>query len=87
MRFNNNDKLISGDDIILSDGDTLSERLSSHKENLDKLNSNVKWIYKYGGVGSGGGSGGGSKSYSIFASLNGIQISGKTITLPSTGSY
>ena len=77
MRLNNNSKIITEDDIIMSDGiNSLSDVLSSHQEQLSKLSSNLKWIYKYGGVGGTGGSGGTTptQSFSIFASLNDIQL-------------
>ena len=44
-------------------GEELSGVLSDHQTRLDMLESNVKWIYKNGGVGSGGsGDGGGSST-------------------------
>ena len=56
MRLNNNSKIVSDDDIIMSDGSlTLSDKLSSITNDVNSLKSNVKWIYKYGGVGSGSG--------------------------------
>ena len=74
MRLNNGNKIITEDHIVLSDGaTTLSERLSSYKKDIDRLKSNVKWIYKYGGVGSGSGGGSGSSQpFSIYATLNNV---------------
>lgn len=64
-------KLIKGDSIqnIITDGDivitspykngkTLNEVLVEQQSDIDKLKSNVKYIYAYGGVGNNGGSGG-----------------------------
>lgn len=90
MRLNNNSKIVSDDDIIMSDGSlTLSDKLSSITNDVNSLKSNVKWIYKYGGVGSGSGGGGGdnNKSFSVFASLNGIQLKGDNIVLNGIDTY
>ena len=90
MRLNNNSKIVSDDDIIMSDGSmTLSDRLSSITNDVDSLKTNVKWIYKYGGVGSGSGGsgGGGNKTFSIFASLNGVQIKDSNIILNGIDTY
>ena len=89
MRLNNNSKIVSDDDIIMSDGSmTLSDRLSSLRNDIDSLKTNVKWIYKYGGVGSGSGGGGGSnKTFSIFASLDGVQIKNSNIVLNGVNTY
>lgn len=89
MRLNNNSKIITEDDIILSDGEsTLSERLQSYQTEIEKLKSNVKWIYKYGGVGgSGGGGSTPTQSFSIFASLNDIQLKDQSIVLDGAKLY
>lgn len=90
MRLNNNSKIVSDDDIIMSDGSlTLSDKLSSITNDVNSLKTNVKWIYKYGGVGSGSGSGGGGgdKPFSVFASLNGLQIKGNNIVLNGIDTY
>lgn len=90
MRLNNNSKIVSDDDIIMSDGSlTLSDKLSSITNDVNSLKTNVKWIYKYGGVGSGSGpgGGGGDKQFSVFASLNGIQIKGNNIVLNGIDTY
>ena len=51
MRLNNNSKIVSDDDIIMSDGSmTLSDRLSSITNDVNSLKTNVKWIYKQGGI-------------------------------------
>lgn len=88
MKLNGKTNIITDKDITITDerlGDSLSEILHSQQEDISKLKSNIKWIYKYGGVGSGsgsGGSGGGSTRWSINAMLDGQQIlSGNTIAL------
>lgn len=71
-------KLIKGDSIqnIITDGDivitspykngkTLNEVLVEQQSDIDKLKSNVKYIYAYGGVGNTGGSGGSGGSGDI----------------------
>ena len=97
MKLNNGQNIINDQDINLTGsniGKTLSSFLNKQQEDVDKLKSNVKWLYKYGGVGSGGGSGSGSSSsnYSVFATLDSKQIgttSGEanTIALASVGNY
>ena len=89
MRLNNGNKIITEDDIVLSDGaTTLSERLSSYKKDIDRLKSNVKWIYKYGGVGSGSGGGSGSSQpFSIYATLNNVQLKDQSVVLNGEGNY
>ena len=88
MRLNNNKKIISEDDIILSDGSsTLSERINSQQEQINQLKSNVKWIYKYGGVGSGGGGGSSTIPFSIYATLNDVQLKSQNLVLSKQGLY
>lgn len=89
MRLNNNDRIITDSDILMSDGQkSLSDVIDSVQEDISKLSSNVKWIYKYGGVGSGtGGGGGSSQSFSIFAQLNNIQLKDQQIVLSGKGNY
>lgn len=99
MKLNGNTPFITDNDILLTDsrnaGKSLSTVLTNHTEDINKLKSNVKWIYQNGGVGGSGygGSGGGSGSsgggsWSIFAQLNGLEIkSGNTIVLDKPGTY
>lgn len=87
MRLNNGKRIITEDDIILSDSSTLSEKFASQQKDIDELKSNVKWMYKYGGVGSGTGSSSSTQDFSIYATLNNIQINDNTIVLNSTGTY
>lgn len=62
----NGKNVITDQDITITDninaGSTVSTVLAKHEEKLDRLESNLKWIYKNGGIGTG--SGGGSGSYS-----------------------
>ena len=63
----NGKNIITDQDITLTGNDfagkTLDTVLTDQEERLDRVESNVKWIYKYGGVGSGsGGSGSGSSN-------------------------
>ena len=73
----NGKNIITDKDITITEGshlgETLSEILESQQEDIANLKSNVKWIYKYGGVGSGSGGGGGAGSakWSVFVSLGG----------------
>ena len=86
MRLNGKDRIITEDDIILS-GSSLSERFESQQQQINQLQSNVKWIYKYGGVGKGSGGGSSSSSFSVYATLNGIQLKDQTIVLNGANSY
>lgn len=91
MRLNDSQKIIGEDDILLSDGkSTLSDKLSSINDDISSLKSNVKWIYNYGGVGSGSGGsegGGSTKQFSIYATLDGVQLNGQYITLDGVGNH
>ena len=95
-------KLIKGDSVqnIITDGDviitspskigkTLDEVLVEQQADIDKLKSNVKYIYAYGGVGGSGSGGSGStdKPVSVLITLNGSAISGDTIILDGKGVY
>src|SRR5574344_1039955 len=85
-------KNIIFDDDITMTGSNLGEKLSDVVGELQskasKLESNLKWIYKYGGVGgSGSGSGNSDTDYILYATLNGVQINSQNIILSSTGSY
>lgn len=57
--------IITDSDITMTGrqiGHSLSEVIDSQQDDINNLKSNVKWIYKYGGVGSGSGGGSGSGS-------------------------
>ena len=53
------ENFITDDDIILTDStDTLKQRLEWQDKSIRKLEANVKWMYRYGALGTGGGGGG-----------------------------
>ena len=75
----NNKNIITSDDITVlgkNSGKTLESVLESLQEDQEKLKSNVKWIYKYGGVGGSGGGGSSSTSdkWSVNFTLGGTQV-------------
>lgn len=99
-------KLIKGDNVqnIITDGDvivtspskigkTLDEVLVEQQSDIDRLKSNIKYIYAYGGVGGsgsgGGGTGSGNGPISILITLNGVAVnkSGSAIILDGAGKY
>ena len=96
-------KLIKGNSVqnIITDGDvivtspskigkTLDEVLVEQQSDIDKLKSNVKYIYAYGGVGGSGSGGSGStdKPITVFITLNGSAVTGgDTIILDGRGKY
>ena len=93
MKLNGNKNIILDKDITITDpnciGDSLSDVLQRQQTDIEQLKSNVKWIYKYGGVGSGSGGGGGTGKWSIVATLDGKAIqNGNTLSLDAnTTSY
>lgn len=94
MKRKNGKNIITSDDITLVgnnkySGKSLHDVLDELSTDHEKLKSNVKWIYKYGGVGSGRGGGGGvSSSWSLGCTLGGQPIrENNTISLSSRGSY
>jgi hypothetical protein len=74
MKLNNGSILITDDDIRTSDGSRISESLRKHEEDINRLKSNVKWLYKYGGTGSGKGGDGFDEGWGIHASIGGKTI-------------
>ena len=82
----NGKNIITDKDITVTGGNnpgnTLSDILENHDNNITKLKSEVKWLYKYGGVGGGSGGGGGSINWGIHATLGGrTLVNGSTISL------
>ena len=73
MKLNGVDNIITDKDIIVTSNvgsnKPLSAIIEKQQENIDELKSNVKWIYKYGGVGSGSGGGGNGTAGSWKASI------------------
>lgn len=105
MKIKKGDKIypaITGEDVIATKGfgiendltsfPTVDDVLDKHQKDLDKLKSNMKYIYSYGGVG-GNGSGGGTtveKEASLYMTLGGRQIqsgSDNNIILSEPGQY
>lgn len=99
MRLNNGKGIITDQDIVLTNkeiGTTLNDKLVSQDSKIAKLESNVKWMYKYGALGSGGGNGSGTKVKQSFIAIsedgrqltNGMTISkyakGKGLTMDFT---
>ena len=99
-------KLIKGNSVreIITDGDviitstskigkTLDKVLDEQQSDIDRLKSNVKYIYAYGGVGGigsgGSGSGSGNGPISILITLDAqvVDKSGKIIILDGPGMY
>lgn len=82
MKYNGTDNIITDNDILVTSGSGSNKDLHTVIEeqqyDIDTLKSNVKWIYKYGGVGSGsGGSGSGSGSsgkWSFDVNINDIPL-------------
>ena len=91
----NGQNIITDKDITLTgegfQGEELSGVLTNHTDRLNTLESNVKWIYKNGGVGSGSGGGGGDSTNWSAIILRGDYnqpISDKaTVFFPSEGNY
>ena len=71
MRINGKNIITTDDISVTKDlsnlGESLSDIILNQSEELDKLNSNIKWLYKYGGV---GGSGSGSSVSKLKASFS-----------------
>lgn len=87
---------ITDEDITITNrekfGENLKDVLDEHQADIEKLKSNVKYLYSYGGVGgTGSGSGGGQSSgdASLYISLAGHQLTngGTSIVLGEIGRY
>lgn len=97
MRYKNgNDiqRIITGDDVIITSGtnslSTVDEAIEKQQKEIDKLKSNMKYIYSYGGVG-GTGSGGGTtntKDPVLYIEIDGKKLTnGDILVLSGPGSY
>ena len=82
MKKNNKERFIIDDDIIVTSphniGESLKDVIEKQQTDIDKLQSNVKFIYSYGGIGGNGygGSGTGSgsgKEPKLYAELKNIK--------------
>lgn len=94
MKLNGKSNVITDVDITLTNtkhiGESLHSVIEETDERLDKLESNIKWVYENGGVGSGSGGGGGSSTkWYIRATLGGIALeSNSTVPLSNgAGTY
>ena len=107
MKVKKGDKVypfITGDDVIITKGINhpgktvddafveVDETLDKHQKEIDKLKSNLKYVYSYGGVGGKGSGGSGSGSTgaaTLFISLGGHQLQngGNPIVLNEPGNY
>ena len=93
----NGKNIITDQDITLTGegyaGQTLQDALSDQESRLDRVESNVKWIYRNGRVGTGSGGGSGSGSGSNWSAIitrtdNGAVLrDGATLSLAGPGSY
>lgn len=89
----NGQNIIFDEDVTLTGslaGQKLSDIIREQAEEIERLKSNLKWIYKYGGVGGSGGSGGGGGSasgYVLFASLGSVQMSNQSVAFNGEGNY
>ena len=88
--------IITDEDITMTNvhtGDKLSDIITEHDTRIEKLESNVKWMYRYGALGSGGtgGSGSGSSSSKLTVLIwkDGTQPikPGATLMYPGEGYY
>lgn len=106
MKIKKGDKIypiITGEDVLVTKGfsiendlksfPTVDDVLDKHQKDLDKLKSNVKYLYSYGGVGGSGSGGNGTstgKEPSLYITLGGYQLhqsGGSTIVLSGPGEY
>jgi hypothetical protein len=82
MKYNGTDNIITDNDILITSGNGSNKNLytviEKQQYDIDTLKSNVKWIYKYGGVGSGSGRGSGSGSggskWSFDVNINDVPL-------------
>ena len=86
MKLNSKNIISDADVTVLHQNSTLADVIKQQSNDIDRLKSNVKWLYKYGGVGSGsgggGGVGGGTGAWYAVISINGTTF---TATPSETG--
>ena len=87
MKYNGTDNIITDNDILVTSSagsnKDLHTVIEEQQYDIDELKSNVKWIYKYGGVGGVGGSGSGSVSagkWSADVYINDVPVTNGSIT-------
>ena len=81
----NGRNIITSDDVTLiglNAGKTLNSVLEDLQDTQEKLRSNVKWLYKYGGVGGSSGGGGTITSWSVIFTLDDVRIPEQTEANP-----
>lgn len=79
MKLNGKNIISDADVTVLHQNSTLADVIKQQSTDIDRLKSNVKWLYKYGGVGSGSGGGGGNGGGSgVWYAV--ININGTTFT-------
>lgn len=81
---NSNHKIIGTDDIIISSdnsnlGNKLSDILNKQDQDILDLKQNVKWLYKYGGVGGSGNGGSGSSKLKANISISYTNTAGDVV--------
>ena len=93
IKDNSVQNIITDGDVIVTSpskiGKTLDEVLVEQQSDIDRLKSNIKYIYAYGGVGGSGSGGSGSteKPISVLITLNGTSVNGDAIILDGRGVY
>lgn len=91
MKFNGNNIILDEDITMTGDlsGEQLSDIIREQRSDIEKLKSNVKWIYKYGGVGGSGGSGGGggASGFVLYAELGNVQMNNQSVAYNGAGNY
>ena len=91
----NGQNIIKDTDITLTNGNTLNNELKTVKNDINKLQSNVKFIYKHGTLGGGSYTGGGGEStksakLSFYLEQEGVLMpveEGKPVYYSKEGNY
>jgi hypothetical protein len=92
MKYNGRNIILDRDVTVTSPqhiGESLSNIIETHESDINTLKSNVGWIYKHGGVGSGmGGSGTVTSPWNFKVEINDVaQEHNDTINLGKQGEY
>ena len=92
MKHNGHNIILDEDITMTGDlsGEKLSEIIREQRSEIEKLKSNLKWIYKYGGVGGSGGSGGGgggASGFVLYAELGSVQLNNQSVAYNGEGNY
>lgn len=90
MKLNGKNIITDSDVTVLERNSTLADILKQQDTEISQLKSNVKWLYKYGGVGSGSGGGNGSgdnnKRWYILVDVNGTSFQASAVDDGTTAS-